>query len=158
MKTIVLAVLALSAVSLSAQAPAPSDSGKLFQRPPVLSGQSPQFKLQMPIWSLEPHTVWVQPQTPAIDTHIDQAMVIHPPEGLFAQQPGLPALSQNLYPGLKILPTELANVAPLPTLWPNAKVIPIPITWPHAKVEPIPTSTNGFRAVPVHSLATPARK
>lgn len=157
MKSLALAVLVASAASLSAQAP--SDPGKPFQLPPALSGQSPKFKLQMPMWGVKPPTIIVQqPQTPAINSQIDQAMVIHPPDGLFVQQPARPAGPQNLYPGLKILPTETASLGPLPTLWPNAKVIPIPITWPHAKVIPIPRDTSGFTTLPVHAFTAPARR
>ena len=164
MRVFVFVLVALSSAALSSQTPAPtpSSSDQLFQSSPPLSSRSPHFKIQMDGNSphfFNPTIVIVNPSAPGV--HVDPGIVRHPPEGSFAVRPAIPALPQNLYPGLKIQPTELASLAPLPTplpdgqgisipiTWPNARMIPIPITWPDAKVIPIPRNVDGFKAVEI---------
>ncbi len=167
MRVFAFVLVAVSSAALSSQTPAPTPSSpsQLFQFLPPLSSRSPHFKIQMDGCSqrvFNPTNVIVNP--PAQDVHVDPGIVRHPPEGSFAVPPSTPALPQNLYPGLKIQPVELASLAPLPTpspdeqgisipiTWPAAKMIPI--TWPDAKVIPIPRNVDGFKAVEIRSAGS----
>ncbi len=166
MRVFVFVLVAVSSAALSSQTPAQTPSGpdQLFHFSPPLSSRSPHFKIQMDGSSPRvfcPNIVIVNP--PAPDVHVDPGIVRHPPEGSFAVTPSTPVLPQNLHPGLKIQPTELASLAPLttplpdgqgisiPIMWPNAKMIPI--TWPDAKVILIPRNVDGFKAVEIRSQA-----
>ena len=76
-------------------------------------------------------------------------MVIHPPQGIFADRQARPAQSSNLYPNLKLQPTETARLEPGLWPWPKAGEIPIPITSPNAQMQPIPITWDKFTMVPV---------
>jgi len=60
----------------------------------------------------------------------------------FEQQPSKPAQPDKIYPDLKIMPIEIANLGPAPPAWPQARLEPIPLIWPKARIEPIPTTWN----------------
>lgn len=175
MKSIAIAILAAGAAAAGAQtqAPAPSSPQQTFPLPPALSGEAPQFKMQVPglgpsrglapQFKLDPSLPFAQsimkkPHAPG--PQIDLGMVKHPSVRAFAVAPSRPAMRQDLYPGLKIQPTEMASVTPLPTLWPDAKMIPIPITWPDAEFEPIPRTIEGFTAAPIQvkGTASPSKR
>ena len=155
MKTIVLVLLLNGGLMLSAQAPIPSqpngvpDPGKLFQFAPGANRGKPQFKLQIPngrqgfsLPELQP-----APRQPDPKSSLDSG-IMRRPHG-FVQQPTRPAISSRIYPDLKLLPLEMAQLEPSTLPWPQAKGEPIPLTWPNARIEPIPITWDGFRMAPV---------
>jgi hypothetical protein len=76
-------------------------------------------------------------QTPRFgDPRLDAQIIHRPPLSDFAQQPPRSPLSRNLYPDLKLLPIETAQLENIPIYWPKAKIEQIPITWPDAKLTP----------------------
>jgi hypothetical protein len=166
MKLIVLVVLLNGGLMVSAQAPMPSlpnggtpNAGKLFQFSPGSGAEKPHFKLQIPEaewWSL-PEFNTVPSPAPGLKSGGDPGMV-HRPHG-FVEQPSRPALPSKIYPGLKVLPIELAGFEAPAVLQPGAIGEPIPITWPNARVEPIPLTWEAFRMRPVSANSVlPAEK
>lgn len=161
MKSFVIA-LVLCGVGLGrAQAPAnppaaPMNPDQLFNSPLLEPPGKPQFKLQIPDAS---HRFFTLPQLKAHNpaeskSKVDPGM-LRKPQG-FAQRPSRPAPRSDIYPGLKIQPTQIALLeSPPGDLRPKA--LPIPTLFPKAKVEPIPITWDGFKMVPVEtgSSATP---
>ena len=167
MRISVFVLVVASAVSLAAQTPAPSTPEQRFQFSPRLPSQTQPFKLQMDD-KANTLAVIVRPLTQEPAVGVDPGIVKHPIESTYAIQPGIAAMRQDLYPGLKIQPTELASVTPpalspvdngrsIPVTWAAAKMIPIPITWPDVKVIPIPRSVDGFKAVDIRSNGSASR-
>jgi len=120
------------------QVPPPQQSPRILPQPRVFpfdkSVPAPGFTLPTPA---------PQFTNPTLDEHI----VRRPPKGSFtAQQPRTP-LAANLYPGLKILPTETASpketasMEPIPVYFPRFKMEPIPTIWPDRKMIPIQRAT-----------------
>jgi hypothetical protein len=73
--------------------------------------------------------------------------IVRKPQG-YAQKPARPAPHADLYPNLKIQPTEIALLAPVSWADPKLKAEPIPGTFPKAKLEPIPITWDAFRMLP----------
>lgn len=161
MKAIALAFLLSTGTMTVAQEAdhAPADQGQLFQLPPV-DGQVQQFKLRVPGGKCEffalPAPMTIQPRR-GLDPNVDKNMIVRPPRGSFAEQQPHPALPQKLYPGLKILPVEMASLNAAPLGWRDDKMEPIPITWPEVRFEPIPITWENLRIVPVGSGKAPTQ-
>lgn len=79
---------------------------------------------------------------PRAGAEIDPQIVRHPMPGAFAQQQPRVPIAQNLYPGLKLLPTETARMEPIPITWPGFKLEPIPTTWPNVRAVPVKAAAN----------------
>jgi hypothetical protein len=120
-----------------------------FQAPPLQAPGKPQFKWQSPDASQHfsiPQAPDVQVHIkPSIDHDVDPGM-LRKPQG-FAQHPSIPAPHGNLYPGLKIQPTEIAKLEGI-SIHPRLRPEPIPRVFPKAKVEPIPITWDEFRLSP----------
>lgn len=171
MRIFALVLLAAGSAALSSQTPAslPASPDRLLPLPLALSGQSAQFTLQMratnpppvsmPKFKFDPPSpsvpsITMQSRTAEPYPQIDRVIVKRPSD-LFPIQPTRPAMRQDLFPGLSIQPTELASIALLPTLWPNAKMIPIPTTFPYARFELIPRNIEGLQRLKSVQQAQP---
>jgi hypothetical protein len=122
---------------------------QLFQSPLLQSPGKPQFKLQFPdssrqLFSFQPPAVYAPPR-PSIGSTVDPG-ILRKPQG-FTQRPSRPAPHGNLYPDLKIQPTEIAKLEGI-SIHPRLRAEPIPRVFPNAKVEPIPITWDQFRMAP----------
>jgi hypothetical protein len=114
----------------------------------------PQFKWQYPDPS---HRFFILPPEapvkPSINRDVDPQFS-RKPKG-FAQQPSRPASHSDIYPGLKIQPTEIAKLESF-TAYPDLKAEPIPTVFPNAKFEPIPITWDQYRVTLVGAAASPS--
>ncbi|UWZ83298.1 hypothetical protein [Occallatibacter riparius] len=161
MKTYVIALALCGAGLAHAQSPstppaAPQNPDQLFKSPLLQPPGKPQFKLQVPDSS---HRFFTLPQLKAHNPAESKSKVdpgiLRKPQG-FAQRPSRPAPRSDIYPGLKIQPTQIALLETPPgDLQP--KSLPIPTLFPNARFEPIPINWHGFKMIPVEtgSSATP---
>jgi hypothetical protein len=155
MKSLMVALLLCSAGSAFAQSPgpfaAPPNLGKLPPPPWQASPEKPQFKLQLPGPAVQPFLALPAPKLerakPSFSFDVDPGMV-RKPQG-FAPRPSRPAPRGDLYPKLKIQPTEIALLDPVSCLGPTLKAEPIPRTFPKAKLGRIPITWDSFRMVPI---------
>lgn len=154
MKCFVIALVLGGAGLAYAQAPAnplaaPANPDQLFKSPLLQPGQ-PQFKLQIPDGS---HRFFTLPhlkgRNPAESKSNVDPGILRKPQG-FAARPSRPAPRSDIYPGLKIQPTEIALLE-TPTGSPRPKAEPIPTVFPNAKIEPLPITWDGFKMVPVET-------
>jgi hypothetical protein len=150
MKSLLIA-LVLSAGGLAyAQAsanppPAPLNPDQLFQSPLLQPPGKPQFKLQLP--DTTHHLFGMQrpePTSPGSNSQVDPG-ILRKPQG-FAERPSRPAPRNDIYPGLKIQPTQIALLE-TPPGDPRLKAEPIPTTFPKARLEPIPITWDRFKMV-----------
>jgi hypothetical protein len=127
----------------------PSNPFQLFQTPPLQTPGTPQFKWRDPDPS---HRFFVLPpsavHTPTVNLDIDRG-ILREPQG-FARHPSRPAPRGDLYPGLKIQPTEIAKLEGF-SAYPGLKTAPIPRLFPKAKLEPIPITWDKFHMTPIET-------
>jgi hypothetical protein len=140
---------AMPALSQSTQQPSIDPNQLLMLAPQFAPGQRDSAKPRA--FSFDGNVpmprVVIPSRTPQlVDPHLDEMIIRRPPQGAFAQQQPRTPLAGNLYPGLKLLPIETAQLEPIPLYFPKAKVEPIPTTSPNAKMSPILTVKQ--RAVP----------
>jgi hypothetical protein len=117
MKSLVIALVLGSAAAVHAQTSgnppaAPVNPDQFFKSPLPQPPGKPQFKLQLPdssrqLFSFQAPAVYAPPK-PSISLGVDPG-ILHKPQG-FSQHPSRPAAHGNLYPGLKIQPTEIAKL------------------------------------------------
>ena len=161
MKTCVVALVLSTAGLAHAQTPAnpppaPLNPDQLFQSPLLQPPGKPQFKLQLPDAS---HQFFRRPplqaHNPAESKSKIDPGILRKPQG-FAERPSRPAPRSDIYPGLKIQPTQIALLQN-PPADPRVKAEPIPIVFPKARLERIPVSWDELRIVRVEtgSSATP---
>jgi hypothetical protein len=153
MKSLAIVLALCSACVAHAQGSAnpptvPSDPHQFFHAPPLPQGK-PQFKWQRPdashrYFMFKPPEV-TAPAKPLIDSNVDPG-ILRKPQG-FEQRPSRPAPHRDLYPDLKIQPTEIAKLEGFGA-WPPLKAEPIPTVFPRAKFEPIPITWDEFRMIP----------
>jgi len=131
----------------------PAQPGPQFQMPQQFS-QPPEivtphtFRLDPRQWMPSRNVMVVMPMAPrsAFDTKVDPQMIVRPPKDSFAQHEPRAPIPHDLYPELKLLPTEEARLEPIPITWPDFKPEPVPITWPKAKE--LPTEDTRQDAMP----------
>jgi hypothetical protein len=161
MKSLAIALVLGSAAAVHAQASgnspaAPVNPDQLFQSPLLQPPGKPQFKWQYPdashrFFILQTPDVGIRVK-PSINQDIDPE-ILRKPRG-FSQYPSRPAPHGNLYPGLKIQPTEIAKLEGI-SIYPRLGAEPIPRVFPKAKIEYIPITWGEFRLAPAGDGVSP---
>jgi|GEM_PF-3627181 len=120
MKLLILGpVVCAAAMALGQSAEKPSDPITIYQLPQVVPN-TPLFVPKM------------TPQSSTLPgTDFDKAIVVGPPAGSFTVQPPRAPIPQakRLYPDLKLQPTQMATLEPIPKDWPKFRIEPIPTQW-----------------------------
>jgi len=131
MRAFALAIAVSGGAVALAQQPAPElpNPDKLFQLPPLQGLNHPEFMWELPNGAKGPYSLprmqWFQPPSALTGApNLDRDMIVHPQQGGFANRQPRPAQPRNLYPDLKILPTEMAQLDSDMALWPKARGIP----------------------------------
>jgi hypothetical protein len=140
MKTLLPALLLSASVPALCQATAqPSfDPNQLFQMPPQFQLHKPDFSnlfaLSNPLVVFPSSRVLSPAPKPELgDPRLDPKIVHRPSKSDFAQQPTRTPLAHNLYPDLKLQPTETATLENIPAFWFKLRIVSIPTTFPNAK-------------------------
>ena len=134
---------AMPALCQSTQQPSINPNQLLLMAPQFAPGQRDSAKPR--VFSFDGNApmprIVIPSRTPQLaDPHLDEMIIHRPPQDAFAQQQPRTPLAGNLYPSLKLLPIETAQLEPIPVYFPRAKVEPIPTTSPNAKMIPVLTA------------------
>jgi hypothetical protein len=141
-----LSLCAATAAFCQSSATAPANPGEYNQLPPTFNWSGTNFSKMPPHWtasSLSAQPMFsLQAPTPLRhpdNAQVDPKMIVHPPKSSLGTLPPGTMVAQNEYPGLQLLPIEIASAKgkPIPIVWPNLKLQSIPITWPKLKSLPV---------------------
>jgi hypothetical protein len=146
MKTLLPALLLSASAAALCQATAqrPVEPNQLFQMPPQFQLHKPDFSK---LFALS-NPLLVVPSSPVLspapksqlgNPQLDLQIIHHPSQSDFFQQPSRTPLAHDLYPDLKLQPTETATLENLPTFWFRLKIVPIPTTFPDSKATLVPS-------------------
>ncbi len=143
MKSLVPALLLSAAIpALCQTAPQQlTDPNQLFRFPQQFQFNAPDLT-KTPTFAFDknlrvlplPHVVLPSHAPELGNAQLDGKIIRRPPMSAFTQQKPRAPLASDLFPGLKILPTETARLEPIPGYFPNAKAEPIPLASPDAKM------------------------
>lgn len=137
MKSLLPALLLSTSVPVLCQAidQRPLEPNQHFQMPPQFQLHQPDFSK---LFALS-NPLLVVPSSPVLspapksqlgNPQLDLQIIHRPSPSDFVEQPSRTPLAHNLYPNLKLQPTETATMENIPAFWFKLKVVPIPIPLP----------------------------